>query len=67
MRLFVRLTVIVALGLLALSIIGFLLHIVVLAVVIAALAAGAIGIARYVRRRYLDRSGPVMVLPQRRW
>ena len=67
MRLFVRLTVLVALGLLALSVVGFLLHIVVVAVLVAAVAAGAIGLASFIRRRYLDRRGPVMVLPPRRW
>ena len=69
MRLFLRLTILIALGLVALSIVGFLLHIIVVAVVVAAIAAGVIGVAGFIRRRYLGaRSGPVMVLPQqRRW
>ena len=68
MRLFLRLTVLIALGLVALSVVAFLLHIIVVAVVVAAVAAGVVGIARFVRRRYLaERNGPVMVLPQRRW
>ncbi len=61
MSLFVRATIIIALGLIALVALAFLIKILFVAVVLAAFVAGGIFLYRMVRRRF----GPAQVAPYR--
>lgn len=62
MPLFVRITAIVAVGIVALVVIGFVLKIVLLAALIGALIVGGITVARFFQRR---RNGAITVSSRR--
>jgi len=63
MSLFVRATVIIAAGLIALIALAFLVKILVVAVILAALVAGGVFLYRLVRRRF----GPAPIATSRYW
>jgi hypothetical protein len=64
MNLFLKVTGIVAIALVALTLIGWILHLVVVAAIIAAVIVGGLAIANVFRRR---RSGAVVTYDARRY
>ncbi len=63
MTLFVRITALAALGIVALILVGFLVKIVFVAALVAALVVGVVALNNLFRRR---RGGPVMTYSARR-
>ncbi len=65
MGLFLRITAVVAIGIVALVVLGFVLKIVLFAAIVAALVIGGLALAKVFRRRRTDQ---VMTITQpRRW
>ena len=66
MSLFVRLTVVIALALVALFILGFVVKVLFVAALVAAVVVGVMVVAKAFRRRRLRDRAPVMTISARR-